>query len=760
MRSISMRLIATAVVLAAVLLFAAPLHAGEMDLMLRQVLRHNAVPGNASWSKAVPVEGGVRMAPCLLQTRDADATASAIAAAGGTFSQPIAKGDGSAIIAARIPIDQAALIAARPEVIAAEAGLPLRSKMDTARIPTNVVAVQDGTGLGVPYDGTNVIVGSVDDGLDYGNPDFTRGGGIPRVQYVRETTASGVVECTHSAIAAGTCAIADNGQGTVHGTHVMGIAAGSNATYTGVAPAADIMFDFDSAADADTGGTFATAVIEGVSAIFTKADLMDKPAVVNLSLGTSIGAHDGTSLMEQGLDALATSKPGRIIVNAAGNEQLVPAQFPAAVRDNLGGIHAPIAAAASESRGWRLGVWSGRGAASAFTGGTLVDVWLDAGQKDACSIAVYGYLPDRSPINFAFPGILTTDNASLVVGDVVFAADTPTPVTATAANVTASVEVSAADPRNGKPHAQVLIAPEGSSISSAAEGMWYDVVIRATAGGTCTGHMWLYFDYVGYHDFIKGVAGAGHDVASGATQAGYVLGDGDSQYTTTIPATAINVIAAGSYMPEKPIGSGVSQWTGDNGITYLQSDVLAPGGSGSVTGDFSAFSSLGPTADGRPKPDVVTPGEPIISTKARGSYESPSVTVGGQHFKSAGTSMASPFLSGIVALLLQRNNTLGVEQVRAAIKAGAVTTGMTPKTPDPVNSYGAGKVDAVAILQSVVADNSAYHGEGDLDGGGDGGGCQLSSSASHVTPAGVAVAASAVTALLLLLRKRRRGQRQ
>lgn len=759
MRPIPMRMAAPVAALAAAIFLAAPLHAGQMDLMLRQLLRHNATPGNTSWSKAVPVENGVRMAPCLLRTSDARATTSAIEAAGGSFAAPVASAEGSSIVAARIPIEATASIAARPEVIAVEAGLPLHPKMDTARIPTNVVAVQDGTGLGLPYDGTNVIVGAVDDGLDYGNPDFLRGSGITRVQYVRQSTASGVAECTHGQIAAGTCTIADNGQGTVHGTHVMGIAAGSNATFTGVAPAADIMFDFDFAQDADTGGTFATAVIEGVSAIFAKADLMDKPAVVNLSLGTSIGAHDGTSLMEQGLDALATSKPGRIIVNAAGNEQLVPAQFPAEVRGFLGGIHAPIAAASGESRGWRVGVWNGRGAASAFTGGTLVDIWLEPGQKDACSIAVYGYLPDRSPIDFAFPGILTTDNASLVVGDVGFAADTPTPVTATAEKVTASVEIAASDPRNGKPHAQLLLSPEGSSLSAALETMWYDVVIRAAAGGTCTGHMWLYFDFVGYHDFLTSMAGAGHDVGNGATQAGYVLGDGDSQYTTTIPATAINVIAAGSYMPEKPIGSGVSQWTGDNGTTYLQSDVLSPGGSGSVTNDLSAFSSLGPTADGRQKPDVVTPGEPIISTKARGSYEPPSITVGGTHFKSAGTSMASPFLSGVVALLLQRNNTLGVDAVRNAIKAGAVTTGMTAKTPDPVNSYGAGKVNAVAILQSVTADNSAYHGEGDLDDGGEGG-CALSAVASRVGPANAAAALFAVVALALLLRGRRRGQRQ
>jgi subtilisin family serine protease len=207
-------------------------------------------------------------------------------------------------------------------------------------------------------------------------------------------------------------------------------------------------------------------------------------------------------------------------------------------------------------------------------------------------------------------------------------------------------------------------------------------------------------------------------------------------------------------MPAKPIGTGSSLWTGDNGVTYNQSDVNAPGGSGSVTNDLSGFSSLGPTADGRIKPEIVAPGEPIIAAKASGVAIPSSLTVGSDHFKEAGTSMSSPHAAGIVALLLQRNNTLGVDQVRTALAAGAHVDGMTAKTPDPANSYGAGKVDATAVLGSVSIDTSAYHGTGDLESPESSSGCSLAARAAPV--GGIAIGLALIIASIALVRRRMR----
>ncbi|MFA5812161.1 MAG: S8 family serine peptidase [bacterium] len=715
--------------------------AGEMDLVSRAILRNISGGQPSTWAKASESVGGTIMVPCIVSTRDAAATVKAAEDAGGS-AQPIYgfSANAQAILTAHLPIDAVQPIASREEVVALEAAIPLSRKMDTARTASNVVSVQDGTALGVPYDGTNVVVGVVDDALDYGNPDFQREGGT-RVQYLNQTTGATVTECTHTAISDASCAIQDSGQGAIHGTHVTGIAAGSDSTFTGVAPAADIMFVFNAAQDADSGGGLATAVLDGVSAIFSKADIIDKPAVVNLSLGTSIGAHDGTSLLEQGLSDLSATKGGRIIVNAAGNEQVITAAFPASMQPFVGGIHAQIASPVGESWGWRFAVWDSRGSAASFTGGTLVDVWLDAGTKDSCSVALFGYTQGRDAKDFTFSGLASTDNATLVSGDVAFATDTAAPVTATDGNVNAAIEVAAADPRNGKPHATILLSPISPS-SSQLQKLWYDVVIRSTGGAACSGNMWLYFDYVFYHDFLKGVTG--RDVADGpvSAQKGYKLGNGDSEYTMTIPATARGVIAVGSFMPPKPVGATVSQWTGDDGVTYQQSDIAAPGGTGSVTNDLSSFSSLGPTADGRIKPEIVAPGEPIISTKARDAAVSSSITVGETHFKNEGTSMSSPHIAGIVALLLQRNNTLTVDQVKSAIAVGAHTDGMTAKTPVAANSYGAGKVDAAAALGSVSINTSLYNGTGDLDGE------QPKSSSCSLIMAGRQTG-SAVSALLL-----------
>ncbi|MDD5219068.1 MAG: S8 family peptidase [Candidatus Bipolaricaulis sp.] len=100
-----------------------------------------------------------------------------------------------------------------------------------------------------------------------------------------------------------------------HGTHVASIAAGDGSSsgygFVGVAPAASIVA---------VKTTFYTAdILEGVEYILDKADALDAPVVVNLSLGGHEGPHDGTSLFERGLAGLADGT-GRVIVVSAGNE--------------------------------------------------------------------------------------------------------------------------------------------------------------------------------------------------------------------------------------------------------------------------------------------------------------------------------------------------------------------------------------------------------------------------------------------------------
>ena len=95
----------------------------------------------------------------------------------------------------------------------------------------------------------------------------------------------------------------------------------------GVAPKADLIFVEISTSDiawqgpAAVGQTFGDSVhlLEAVRFVFDTAG--DRPCVCNLSLGTNGGPHDGTSLVEQGLDAIVNEKPNRAIVIAASNSQ-------------------------------------------------------------------------------------------------------------------------------------------------------------------------------------------------------------------------------------------------------------------------------------------------------------------------------------------------------------------------------------------------------------------------------------------------------
>lgn len=114
-----------------------------------------------------------------------------------------------------------------------------------------------------------------------------------------------------------------------HGTYVTDVAAGNGlgSSCPGVAPQADIVFvDVSTAAlsmqgPQSVGSTFGDSVqlLEAVRFIFDYAKKLCRPCVINISLGTNGGPHDGTTLWEQAIDRLVTQEPNRAVVVAAGN---------------------------------------------------------------------------------------------------------------------------------------------------------------------------------------------------------------------------------------------------------------------------------------------------------------------------------------------------------------------------------------------------------------------------------------------------------
>lgn len=88
-------------------------------------------------------------------------------------------------------------------------------------------------------------------------------------------------------------------------------------------------------------------------------------------------------------------------------------------------------------------------------------------------------------------------------------------------------------------------------------------------------------------------------------------------------------------------------------IGSVAKNVISVGSYNSATKLRSAFSSMGPTFDGRIKPDLVAPGQNIKSTVYEvDNPNSPEYHNDGYGFM-AGTSMASPCVAGVIALMLE-----------------------------------------------------------------------------------------------------------
>lgn len=198
---------------------------------------------------------------------------------------------------------------------------------DTARIVQHVKEVQEGYGdLLRAYTGKNVVVGFVDEGIDWTHPDFIDANGVHRViaYWDQSAPTDGTApqpynygrSCDSLAIANGTCLLTETG--TYHGSTVAGAATGNgraNGKEIGMATEAKIVAietDFSKA-------NWTLTVADACDYLFKIADSLGLPAVMNLSVGDYLGSHDGddpaSELMEQLLDA----KKGRIIVGAMGN---------------------------------------------------------------------------------------------------------------------------------------------------------------------------------------------------------------------------------------------------------------------------------------------------------------------------------------------------------------------------------------------------------------------------------------------------------
>lgn len=222
-------------------------------------------------------------------------------------------------------------------------------------------------------------------------------------------------------------------------------------------------------------------------------------------------------------------------------------------------------------------------------------------------------------------------------------------------------------PLNGRPHMRLRVKCTSSA---------YRVMFKSAANSG-TVHNW-------------NVTELTNDVGNwGMPFSAYGTGSmsGDNENGISEPSCADDVISVAAY---------ASGWVTPTGVT--------------TGGAMASFSSQGPRYDGLMKPDIAAPGVSIgaaISSYTDASFssvESIEFNTRTYHFaKLSGTSMASPMVAGVAALLLQAKPELSATEVKQILLSTAREdnkTGDLPAEGDP--KWGHGKVDAMAALREAL----------------------------------------------------------
>ncbi|MGE5313806.1 MAG: S8 family serine peptidase [Acidobacteriota bacterium] len=167
---------------------------------------------------------------------------------------------------------------------------------------------------------------------------------------------------------------------------------------------------------------------------------------------------------------------------------------------------------------------------------------------------------------------------------------------------------------------------------------------------------------------------------------------GDNSKTVSMPATSAGAITAGAY---------VTRWTWPSMKGQYQYT------SADRTGNIASFSSIGPTADGRQKPDIAAPGQAIFAAMSGfSSQSSDSVfcAMEGKHYLLSGTSMATPHAAGACALLLDADPSLTAARAKTLLRDAADADPFTLSASPYI--WGSGKLDIAEAAARVFSPSS------------------------------------------------------
>ena len=532
---------------------------------------------------------------------------------------------------------------------------PLSLHNDSARSLSCIDRVHDGQGMVAPLTGRGVIVGIIDTGIDFNHVNLCGIDGKTRVKAVyMPCDTTGPRPVVGGDTLPGSCyespdmiaMLTTDFNGTSHGTHTLGTAAGSyraNGWY-GVATEADLVacgMPGDSLSDAN--------VANALKYIFDYADRVNKPCVVNMSIGTNEGPNNGTSFMCRTFEAL--SGPGRICVLSAGNDGNVPVRF----NHRLAGDGDVVT---TIMRGKSSGTQH-NGYVSMWSDGASVHrsrlVAINRGDNSIGYASPWIGLQDEDSV-FTLSSEVEPDFARFFTGEVQFA--------------------SAMEPQFNQAGDRIGDRFHSFWIFDATISSDYLLGLQYTSSDEVELVGWStkddYFDTFG----IDGMVG------------------GSTQGSISDLATTDSVISVGAYCSRK------SYYDSNNELyTYNRC----------TPDDIAYFSSYGPDESGIERPDLCAPGFAVISSANRYHDSShyqhmpPGVTVSGVEYPYSviyGTSMSAPVVTGVIAMMLQLNPSLTVSDVREAFRASSVKDAFV--TGGDHSKWGFGKLDAWSAVDAVI----------------------------------------------------------
>ncbi len=554
-----------------------------------------------------------------------------------------------------IPVNKVEALGTVEGVRQVQAGQRGEIRMDLSRKATGIDSIQDYGVLDMPeissFRGEGVVVGIVDGGIEYAHPNFydpddTSRFRIRRVWSQREKNGLppagydyGVEYRERDEILSAGYSKDDE----THGTHVTGIAAGSGCgnEFKGIASKADLVVVPTTLVNED--------VLDGVAYIRAYAEEVGKPCVVNLSIGAHLGPHDGTSAFDRALDEMKA--PGFVVVGAAGNEGDTPLY--------LGYDFVPS------------------------TDDTVFYTQLDFGYYKATYVDVWSH--DSLPVSVEVSLLRRLEG--------VFAESTGFYSTTETMESTKTLSVPEGsiavrmvpekDAVNGKYRMMMRVDASGLNVSGSYASYIVCIAVKTERPDKPTRvHMWANTGTFAQfqHPTITSVEG----------RKDHTVGE--------IGGTSNSILTVGSFNTR---GAWTSVSGGKVDYSYmLPADTL------------SYFSSHGPLADGRVKPDITAPGAYIVSSlnshyNGTPSNEKVALTYkNGQAYPFGvmmGTSMASPAVTGIVALCLQVRPDWQVDSLLHYLSLTAFNDRFTGDVrTNPGNDWGRGKINALALLTAAL----------------------------------------------------------